>query len=95
MVSLLLKLVLSYLLVEIFGSSIWFEFLQLFVIGCMHILARSSYYIGSQYFRPFRQLLTMGEKFRGFKGNGFMLKVGLFLSVWLHAYLSLIDVLHG
>jgi hypothetical protein len=37
----------------------------------------------SQFLHPFRYLLSMGEKFRGFKGNGFILKIGLFLSVCL------------
>jgi hypothetical protein len=35
----------------------------------------------SKFLHPFWYLLSMGEKFRGFKGNGFILKIGLFLSV--------------
>ena len=38
-------------------------------------------------FYPFWHLMPMGEKFRGFKGNGFILKFGLCLSVFAsHAF---------
>ena len=39
---------------------------------------------------PFWHLMPMGEKFRGFKGNGFILKIGLFLSVCLSCISSLL-----
>ena len=39
---------------------------------------------------PFWHLLPMGEKFRGFKGNDFILKIGLFSSVCLSCISSLL-----
>jgi hypothetical protein len=37
----------------------------------------------SKFLHPFWYVLSMGEKFRGFKGNGFIINIDLFLSVCL------------
>jgi hypothetical protein len=46
-----------------------------------HLGEELTLYWPSKFVHPFCHLMTMGEKFRGFKGNGFILKFGLCLSV--------------
>ena len=48
-----------------------------------HLLEELALYWPSKFVLPFWNLLPMGEKFKGFKGIGFILKIGLFLSVCL------------